>query len=286
MKTFILPACIPFLTLLLSCGSQVDTKILFGLAVWADDCAAIACATNKFDLPDPGGSNFGSGYNERSDIALYRPDGSLLKTVVADRKIDNYKSEVTDIYYMKTRGYLLVKTKLIYGRAFRFEKITEDGAATRLYHFGEEKPVEKVPPPGGEEEWIKMIPSPRGTFIVRAHRVSSDPGSLPDKKTTCAVVFLDSTGLQMLGSEVKLQMADLQKVRWESDSILEVCSSTQRFLLGPAKSPVSSSYSTSLCLDFPTSSSSYCPATGKDVSFDDESKTLKISLLSHLLLCE
>jgi len=284
MKAFIL-TFIPLLILLMSCGPQVDTKIQFGLAVWADDCASIACATNKFDLPDPSGSN-GNGYNERSDIALFSPEGSLLKTVVADRKIDNYKSQITDIYYMKTRGYLLVKTKLIYGRAFRFEKITEDGVATRLYHFGEEKPVEKIPPPGEEEEWLKMIPSPRGTYIVRAHRVLSDPGSLPLEKTTCAVVFLDSTGLQMLGSEIKLKMADLRKVRWESDSILEVCSTTLRFLVGPSRAPVSSSYSTSLCLDFPTSSSLYCPANGKQVSFDDESKTLTISLLSHLLLCE
>jgi hypothetical protein len=285
MKTFFFPAFIPLLILLLSCGSKVDTKIQYGLAVWADDCGSIACATNKFDLPDPGGSN-ANGYNERSDIALYSPEGALLKTVAADRKIDNYKSEITDIYYMKTRGYLLVKTKLIYGRAIRFEKITEDGAATRLYHFGEEKPVEKISPLGEEEEWLKMIPSPRGTYIVRAHRVPSDPGSLPAEKTTCALTFLDSSGLHEAGSGVNLKMADLQKVRWESDSILEVCSSTQRFRVGPGRAPVSSSYSTSLCLDFPTSSSMYCPATGRQVVFDDESKTLKISLLSHLLLCE
>jgi hypothetical protein len=285
MKTIFTLTFIPFSILSLSCGSRIDTVLTDGIAVWADDCSSIACTVNKFDLPGPNANNH-NGYNERSDIALYGPDGSLLKTIAADKKIDGYKSRITDIYYMKTRGYLLVKTNLIYGRAIRFEKITEDGGATRLYHFGEENPVERLPLPTEEDEWLRMIPSPRGTYIVRAHRTASAPGSLPSQKTTCAVTFLDSTGLHEVGSEIRLRMADLHKVRWESDSILEVCSTTQRFLLGPSSAPVSSSYSTSLCLDFATSSSSYCPKTGREVSFDEDSKTLKIEPLSPLLLCE
>ena len=131
---------------ILSCGS-VEPLDPTGIAVWADDCSEIACAVNKADFD--GGMFANHETNERYDLVLYDSEGNREGTILSNRKVDGFTSSVESIYYMKSRGYLLVET-LMYNCGGRlYEKISLEGENSRLFHLDCEKITDKV----------KMVPS-------------------------------------------------------------------------------------------------------------------------------
>lgn len=150
----IMIASIPILSVIFfSCG-QIESMAPTGLAVWADDGSEIACAINRYDYD--GRLMMNHPVNEQCDLALYSVDGSYLRSLFTSRQIDGFTSSVEDIYFMKSKGYILIETLMYNGGGRRFEKVSLDGKITALYHTNV-----------NTGEIAKMIPSPRGSFIAR-----------------------------------------------------------------------------------------------------------------------
>jgi hypothetical protein len=142
-------------SVLLFCTGGIEPADPTGIAVWADDCSSIVCAVNNADFD--GRPLMGHSTNERYDIILYDAAGKLQSTLVSGRQIDGYASSVEEIYHMKTRGYLLVKSLMYNCGGRRFEKIALNGTITRLDHVACDAAADNA----------RMVPSPQGTYIAR-----------------------------------------------------------------------------------------------------------------------
>ena len=185
-----------------------------GMPVWADDGSEIACAVNRemFDA----GLFMNHETEQKYDLVLYNDQGEKVKTILSGRMVDGYTSSVEEIYYMKTRGYLLVKTLMYNSGGQLYEKIDLDGKSTRLFHLPCEAITDKV----------IMVPSPAGTFIAKAYLKNSGPDY------RCRVTFLDSTGTTPVDSTDEFTVSYTNDMRWRSDSVLELISGSSMKVIG------------------------------------------------------
>ncbi|HEX2957185.1 MAG TPA: hypothetical protein VHO70_10145 [Chitinispirillaceae bacterium] len=241
------------------CG-RVEPADPTGIAVWADDCSEIACAINKADWD--GRLFMNHETNERYDVALYDDKGIHLKTIVSDRTIDGFASSVEEIYYMKTKGYILIKTLMYNCGGRRWERISSDGKITTMHHIACDNALDQV----------KMLSSPNGTFIIMALLSGSDVA-----KKNCEITFYDSTGTNVISKTEQFQTSSVPVIRWLTDSLLQIRSSSyssQFKIVGP--SAVVRDSTGSQC-DLPlTSSSAYCPGKGY-ITFIGSSQTINFS---------
>ncbi|NLE02142.1 MAG: hypothetical protein GX640_19960 [Fibrobacter sp.] len=173
-----------------------------GLAVWADDGSEIACAINQYDYD--GRFLMNHPVNERYDLALYSVDGSYNRSLFTNRQIDGFTSSVESIYFMKSRGYILLETLMYNSGGRRFDKVSLDGKITPLYHVDI-----------NVNEIVKMIPSPKGSFIARV----ICGGELYSR---CRITFLDSSGLSEVATVNEFTGNSNWPMRWQSDSIFSL----------------------------------------------------------------
>ncbi len=247
-----------FMCMFVQCGG-IETSDPSGIAVWADDCSEIACAINKADWD--GRLFMNHETNERYDIALYNDKGSKIKTILSERTIDGFTSSVEEIYYMKTRGYILIKTLMYNCGGRRWERISLDGKITQLHHLSCDKALDEV----------KMLPSLHGTFIMMAYLSGSDYAT-----KNCEITFFDSTGINQISKTEQFQTSSLPTIRWITDSLLQISSSSgdQIKIAGP--STVVRDTTGSHCDNPLTSSSAYCSGKGY-ITFAGSSQTINIS---------
>jgi hypothetical protein len=243
------------------CGG-VEPADPTGIAVWADDCSEIACAINKADWD--GRLFMNHPTNEHYDIVLYNDKGVRLKTIVADRFVDGFTSCVEEIYYMKTKGYLLINTLMYNCGGRRWERISFDGTITPMHHLSCDNPLDQV----------KMLPSLNGTFIMMA----SLRGNGNDVSTkNCEITFFDSTGKNVISKTEQFQTSYMPVIRWATDSLLQIIgssSASQYKIVGP--STVLKDTTGAHCSSPLTSSSAYCPGKGY-ITFVGSSQTINFT---------
>lgn len=246
-------------SLFISCGSGVEPSDPTGLAVWADDCSEIACAINKSDYD--GRLFMNHPTNERYDVALFNDKGTRLKTIVSERKIDGFESSAEEIYYVKTKGYILIKSLMYNCGGSRWERLSLDGKFTLLHHLSCDKALDQV----------KMLPSLNGTFIMMAYRWGNDIAT-----KNCFINFYDSTGIHVIGQTEEFQTSSMPTIRWITDSLLQVSSSYSSTIkiVGPFIAEIDTSGSH--CTNPLTSSSAYCSGKGY-ITFIGSSQSINFS---------
>jgi hypothetical protein len=247
-------------SILIHCSGGIEPSDPNGIAVWADDCSEIACAINKEDWD--GRLYMNHPTNERYDVALYDDKGTRLKTIVSERKIDGFESCVEEIYYIKTKGYILIKSLMYNCGGSRWERLSLDGKFTLLHHLSCDKALDKV----------KMLPSLNGTFIMMAYLSGSDIAN-----KNCEITFFDSTGKNVISQTEQFQTSSLPTIRWVTDSLLEIKNnsySSQFKVVGP--SSVVKDTTGSHCTYPLTSSSAYCSGKGY-ITFIGSSQSVNFS---------
>lgn len=242
------------------CGGGIEPADPNGIAVWADDCSEIACAINKADWD--GRLFMNHTANERYDIALYSDKGTKIKTLVSERTVDGFASSVEEIYYMKTKGYILIKTLMYNCGGRRWECISLDGKITQILHLSCDNALDQV----------KMLPSLNGTFIMMANLTGSDMAT-----KNCEITFFDSTGKNVISKTEQFQTSLMPTIRWATDSLLQIIGSSyssQFKIVGP--STVVKDTTGSHCSNPLTSSSAYCSSKGY-ITFVGSSQTINFS---------
>jgi hypothetical protein len=244
----------------LSCGS-VTPMTPTGIAAWADDCSAMACAINKYDWD--GRIAMDHETNQRCDLALFDEKGNRTQTLYSDRKSGGYESKIEDLYFMKSRGYLLTQTMRYNCGGKVFEKIGLDGKTVTLFQQSCDSLIDDV----------SMIPSPQGTYIAL---VSFKWNS--SKPYNARITFFDSTGNIEIKKMEPFDVSYSPSARWLSDSIMAVFNP-----YGGGEGPITvlgpfmdRRDTTGQICEYPrTSSDSYCKEKGY-VSFDGNTQTVKI----------
>jgi hypothetical protein len=247
--------------MLISCGGGIEPSDPTGLAVWGDDCSEIACAINKSEYD--GRLFMNHPTNERYDVALYNDKGTRLKTIVSERKIDGFESCVEEIYYMKTRGYILIKSLMYNCGGRRWERLSLDGKFTLLQHLSCDKALDQV----------KMLPSLNGTFIMMAYLSGNDYVN-----KNCEITFFDSTGTNVISKTEQFQTSSAPTIRWVTDSLLQIIGSSyssQYKLVRPNSTAVKDTTGPHCTNPF-TSSSAYCSGKGY-ITFIGSSQSINFS---------
>ena len=238
-----------------------------GIAVWADDCSEIACAINRSDFD---GSLFiNHATNERYDLIICDSKGERLRTVLSNRGRESGFDywEVNALFYMKSQGYILLKSQVSGSPSSLFELISMDNEIREIYRIED----------GNLYDECFMIPSPKGTIFVRMLKDWNSNNSYQ-----CSLVFLDSTGLNETNSIDPFSCTKTVNLCWMNDTIIAVNISPPSFLNIKyfTTSGEITEYDPALtCECLPTSSSEYCNGHGY-VSFNGKTEKIEINTSS------
>jgi hypothetical protein len=107
-------------SILFSC-SNISTGYVKGFGVWSDDCQGIAVAYNAYDWDS--GIFMNHETNSRSGLHLCDTNGTIVKTLYLDRKIDGAETKIDSIDYVRSQNYLIVYTILFGTGNMRKERI-------------------------------------------------------------------------------------------------------------------------------------------------------------------
>jgi hypothetical protein len=244
--------------LMLQCGAGIEPQDPVGIAVWSDDRSEIACAINKSDYDSRIFKDHPT--NERYDLVIYDSVGNPIKTIFSDRHRKDGTGAVASLFYMKTKGYILMKTSGL------IEMISLSGNVVPLCSWTCLK----------DTSGIEFIPSPSGTIVAKLISYTFFRNSDYQKK--CQIVILDSTMTKELKKTNMFDSPEYSTVKWVGDSLIEVSQPyNNKFKIIRMDMTISDGNG-SHCREPLTSSSPFSSEKGH-VFFDSKSSTLKIEPL-------
>lgn len=131
----------------------------------------------------------------RYDIAIFDTNGNKIKTIISECKPDRYEASVEEIYYMKSKGYIILKVLRYNGGGKTVEKIMlNDYSKERLFYL----PVDNF------TDDISFIPSPKGTFIAFIY---SNYRNNSENKYNVKITFLDSIAEDTISKVPEINMS-------------------------------------------------------------------------------
>lgn len=249
--------------LYLNCGVGIEPQDPEGIAVWSDDHSEIACAINKSDYDNRLFMDHPT--NERYDVVIYDSIGNQIKTIFSDRHTKDKIGTVLNFFYMKTRGYMLLKTSGL------IEKVSLSGNTVSLCSWTCLTDTSD----------IQFIPSPSGSIVAKLISFSYLRNSVYQKK--CQIVILDSTMTIEVKKTKQFDSPEYSTAKWVGDSLIEVSQPYHNQFKTISMDMTITDNNEVHCREPFTSSSPFSSERGH-VFFDGKSSTLKIEPLPDSVL--
>jgi hypothetical protein len=196
---------------------------------------------------------------------IYNSKGNPIKTIFSDRHTKDGIGAVASLFYMKTKGYILLKTSGL------IEKISLSGNAVSLCKW---TCID-------DTSDIQFIPSPSGSIVAKL--ISLFYWRNSSSQTKYQIVILDSTMTKELKKTKLFDSPLYSTAKWVGDSLIEVSQPYNRLFKMIRMDMTITDSSGDHCREPLTSSSPYCSKNGH-VFFDSRSGTLKIQSLPDSVL--